>query len=243
MFNTQLSEHEQILFEASQNIKREKEYNKNSKKDLMAEISNQVSKKDRADEFYEPYDSIVCEGKLKIDLMYYQQLMKNLDEEYTPYVEGLITDVIKNVREIYEFINIKPEVFGRKVTTDLLNESTVDINNILSQRLYESIDSLFYKLTQEQRIEKYKDISENYITELTQNGLDSKNAITIGIKSSIMENVLTRISFPFTCWTRVKYLTESNDYGMVFDQNSLIELVENFENKIKKLSKITATCV
>lgn len=245
IFNSMMQEHEKILFEASQNIKQEKKYQDKvkNKNNLLNEITTQFQKRDMGREFYDPYDSIVCEGKLKIDMLYYQQLMENLDDNYNSIVENVLVDLLKTVKNIYEFVNIKPEIFGSGITEELLNESSVEINRKLSKHIYESLDATFYKLTPQERSAKYKDISEQYIKELITEGAEADTAITFAIKTAVMENLLTKVSFPFTCWTRVKYLTESHDYGLVFDQQHLIELVESFEHKIKKLSKIIATCV
>jgi len=243
MFNEQLRQHNDQLFEISRKIKYEKMYEKKKKKNLIDEISTQSRNKDMGQDFYEPFDEQQCENKLKIDSLYYQQLMENLDEEYTPQVENKLIKLFKTVREIYEFVNIKPEFFGKNIDETILQESSPEINRVLSKRIYETLDSLFYKLSPEQRKEKYREISEHFIKELINEGIEPEQAIQYGVKASVMENLLTKISFPFTCWSRVKYLTESHDYGLVFDQEQLVELVESFEKQVHKLSRIVATCV
>lgn len=246
MFYTdKLMETDQIMFEAQRKIKSEKKHKDitRRRKDLMNEVAEQFSKRDMGRDFYEPFDPIICEGKLKIDMMYYQQLMERLNDEYTPVVENMIIDLFKTVKEIYEFVNIKPEFFGKNVNTDLLNEPSSEVRRVLSSRLYESLDSLFYKLDPQQRVAKYKDYSKHHIEDMLNEGVDSETAVTFGIKATVMENVLTKISFPFTCWTRVQYLTESQDYGLVFDQDKLVDLVESFEKQVRKLSKVIASCV
>lgn len=243
MYNLMYNDIEKELFEARRNLLQEKHFQKMEKKDLLMEIANQYQKKDIGRAFYEEFDPLICEGKLKVDMLYYQQLMEKLDEQYVPVVEKVIIDLFKNVKDIYEFINIKPELYGRGITLDLFNESTSEINRVLSKKLYEALDALFYKLSPEQRIEKYREKSDSYIREMMNEGVNPDISISFGIKTTILENLLTKISFPFTCWTRVKYLTESQDYGLVFDQEKLVELVDNFENQIKKVSKIVATCI
>ena len=243
MFNLINPEHEKVFFEARNTILEEKHFNNLSKKNLLDEIADQYNHKDKGENFYDPFDSVVCEGKLKIDMLYYQQLMENLDPQFVPHVESLLVDICKNVKDIYEFINIKPEIYGRNINFNLFNESIGEINKQLSKTIFESLDAMFYRLTPQQRVDKYKEKSEDTIKFLINEGSDPNSAIVFGIKTTIMENLLTKISFPFTCWTRVKYLSESQDYGLVFDQEQLNEIIDAFETKIKKMAKIVATCV
>lgn len=243
MFNLQISEHEKAFNDARKQIMEEKR-NKNSHKiDLLTEVSNKMKYRDMGKNLYDPFDPIICEGKLKVDALYLSQLMKNLDESYIPKVEPLLVDLFRNVKSIYEFINIKPEVFGKGISLDILEESMNEINRKLSKSIFESLDATFYRLTSEERIAKYKDKSEDLVKTLINEGADADQAITFAIKTLVLENLLTKISFPFTCWTRVKHLTESQDYGLIFDQQQLIDLVESFEKKVKNIAKVITTCV
>ncbi|MFW6219380.1 MAG: hypothetical protein ACOC33_00800 [bacterium] len=243
MFNTELTEHEQIMFDAKKKLMEEKYYNNLTNKDVLSEIREEIKHRDFAKNLYDPFDPIVCEGKLKIDGLYYQQLMKNLDEQYAPVAGKLMVELMSTVKQIYEFVNINPELYGKEITFDLFNETTSEINRKLSKCIFETLDVLFYKLTPEQRTEKYKEVSESFIKELIQEGSDTDDAITFGVKTTVMENLVTKISFPFTCWSRINYLTESSDYGLVFDQDTLIELVDKFRKDTKNLSKVIATCI
>ena len=234
---------DQALMEARARILDEKKNQRAHKTDLLTEMKTKHEYLDRGKNLYEPYDGIACEGKLKVDAMYFSQLMKNLEKSHIPIVENLLISLFKDIRQIYEFINIKPEVFGKKITIDILSESQSEINRLLSNTIFESLDASFYRLSPEERSNKYKDKAEYIAKELVNEGADVEQALSFAIKTCVMEGMINKINFPFTCWTRVKYLTESQDYGLIFDQQELINLVESYEKKVRNISKVIATCV
>jgi len=241
MFLCDLEKEKEIMELARTTLQKEKRLKKSNMSPLM-EISNNFAKADYGKTLYEEYDESEFEGKLAIDMMYYKHLLENLDPSYTSEVQKLLVNTYKLVKDIYEFVNIKPEIYGKDISTKLLELSVDDASKKLSLVLNETINNVFYNLTPEQRYNKY---SEKAIS-LTKNIINENNiedAIQFSIKASVMEDVLTKIAFPFLSWNRVKYLSESEDFGKVFDQEKLFSLVETFEKKISILAKYVAASV
>lgn len=241
MFLCDLEKEKEIMELARTTLQKEKHLKKSNMSSLM-EISNSFAKADYGKTLYEEYNESDFEGKLAIDMMYYKHLLENLDSSYTSDVQKLLVNTYKLVKDIYEFVNIKPEIYGKNITPKLLELSVDDASKKLSSVLNETLNNVFYNLTPEQRYNKY---SEKAIS-LTKNIINENNiedAIQFSIKTIVMEDVLTKIAFPFLSWNRVKYLTESEDFGKVFDQEKLFSLVETFEKQISTLAKYVAASV
>ena len=113
----------------------------------------------------------------------------------------------------------------------------------LSTVIFEYFDRSFYSLSEEQRKDKYLEVSRELSKQLISEGTTPEDAIAFSTKVSIVENLLQKIAFPFSVWSRIGYLTESEDYRKVFDQEALVELVDNFKSKIHSLSKVIAAVV
>lgn len=211
--------------------------------DVLTEAREIAKHKDMGRHMFAPYDSLAFESKIRVDMMYYDQLLQKLDDELHEGVEQVLTSLFTNIRKIYEFINIKPEIFGNGVDGEILNESMESAQKKLSKAIYENLDKNFYKLSPDQRKERYLEESKEMIKDLIQDGTEHDDAIVLGVKVCVLENLLRGIAFPFACWSRVNHLVESETYGKVFDQSALVDLVESFEKKIHAVAKIVAVCI
>ena len=231
------------LMRASRQALEKIQESKDQKIDVLTEAKEIAKHKDMGRHMFEPYDSLAFESKIRVDMMYYDQLLQKLDSELHEGVEQVLTSLFKNIRKIYEFVNIKPEIFGAGINGDILNESIDKAQQKLSKAIYENLDKHFYKLTAEQRKERYMEESKSVIKDLIQDGTNHDDAIALGVKVCVLENLLRSIAFPFACWSRVNHLVESETYGKVFDQSALVDLVEAFEKKIHSVSKIVAVCI
>ncbi len=213
------------------------------KKRTLTEEHEQAKKSyNNTGDLYEPFDEIAFEGKTRIDMVYYDQLLQKLDESNDQTSE-IIGSLYKTVRDIYEFVNIKPETYGRKINYEFLNESLENQQKTVSNIIYEYINNHFYKLSPQTRADKYLEESKELAKEMIKEGNEPDDAIQFAIKHVVMEGLLERISFPRPVWYRVKFLTEDEAYGRVFDQQDLIEHVELFESKIYELSKLIAVVI
>jgi hypothetical protein len=210
-------------------------------KTLLEGYEIAAKKVDRGRDLYESYDDIAFETKIRIDMIYYDQLLQKLDE--SAEAEEHITNIYKTVKEIYEHINIKPEIYGRGIDYQFLNESIADQKKTLANIIYEYINGNYYKLDTEKRKEKYLSESTQFAKELIQEGVDTDVAIQRGVKTVVMEGFLGRVAFPQPIQYRIKYLMEDESYGEVFDQASLIELWSKFKSQTADMAKIVSTVI
>jgi hypothetical protein len=204
-------------------------------------IQEGIQKATAGSEFFEPYDSLLWEGKVKVDMLYFDQLLQKLEESEQIY--SALGNYFKNIRQIYEFVNLQPEIYGKGMDYTILEKSNEAQHQLLSNVIYEYFDKSFYSLSVEQRKQKYLEESRELAKKLISEGVEPEEAISFSTKVSIVETLLQRIAFPFAVWSRINYLTESDDYRKVFDQEALVELVDSFEKKIGSLAKVVAAVV
>jgi hypothetical protein len=211
------------------------------KKDHLQLIHEGIQKATAGSELFEAYDPLVWEGKVKVDMLYFDQLLQKLDESEQIY--SALGSYFKNIRQIYEFVNLRPEVYGKGLDYSILDKSNESQRQILSTIIYEYFDKSFYSLTSEQRKDKYLETSREFAKHLISEGTAPEEAITFSTKTNIVENLLQKMAFPFSVWSRIKYLTESDDYRKVFDQEALVDLVDSFERKAQSMAKVVAAVV
>jgi len=229
---------------ARQALLREKKYQDTNKKvDLLMEVSQKIQTMDFAKNYYRPFDETMFEGKVAVDLLYYKHLLKNLDETYSKDVQELLAQTYRTVKDIYEFVNIEPTIFGKDVSVKILENTIGDVEDKLSEVLNETINQVFYSLPPERRLDKYSSKALPMAKKLISEQNDPEESLQYSIKACVIEEVFTKIAFPGSNWLRVQHLTESEDFGLVFDQDKLVDLVETFEKQINKLSKYLAACV
>ena len=155
--------------EALNKINESKESNVN----VLEEAQRVFKEKDMGKNLYQPFDQVVFESKLRIDMMYYDQLFQKLDESLHPQLEDVMKSLFTNVRKIYEFINICPEIYGRRhgVDESILEDSIVGSQRKLSKSIYSNLDYNFYRLDEQQRKDRYYDKSKELIKEIIQENL------------------------------------------------------------------------
>lgn len=214
---------------------------KKTKKTLFESLSDTYSKAFMGAQYFEPYDQLIWEGKVKVDMLYFDQFLQKIEE--SEKLQNAFGAYFKNIREIYEFVNIQPEVYGNGVNFSIFEKSNEQVKQQISSIIYEYFDKTFYNLDVNQRKAKYFDVSNELCKTLIAEGAEPNEAISYSIKTVIVENLLTKIAFPFSSWSRIKYLTESTDYGVVFDQQELVKLVESYENKVTSLAKVIAATI
>jgi len=244
MFTCDFQKEKDVSEIARKALLNEKVYNHhNNKIDLLYEVSQKMKSVDFAKNLYEPYDESIFESKVAIDLLYYKHLLNNLDESYYKDVHELLAQTYRSIKEIYEFVNIKPLIFGKNIDKTILENSIEEVNKKLTVVLDEVVNMSFYSLTPTQRSEKYGDRAVPLTKKLVAENNDMDESLQFSIKTCILEDVLVKIAFPGSNWLRVKYLSESEDFGLVFDQQKLVDLVEGFQKQASRLSKYLAVCV
>ncbi len=225
----------------SQNALRKIQESKSKKINHLELIQEGIQKASAGSEFFEAYDSLLWEGKVKIDMLYFDQLLQKIEESEQVY--EALGSYFKNIRQIYEFVNLKPEIYGKGLDYSLLEKSNETQHQLLSNVIYEYFDKNFYSLSVEQRKQKYLEESRELAKHLISEGTEPEEAISFSTKVSIVESLLQKIAFPFAVWSRINYLTESDDYRKVFDQEALVDLVDSFEKKVHSLSKVVSAVV
>ncbi len=229
---------------ARQALLKERAYEKSIRKtELLTEISEKLKYVDFGKNYFEPFNESSFEEKVAVDLLYLKQILQKLDESHNVQVHELIAQTYRTIRNIYEFVNIKPNIYGKDIDAQILENSIEVVEEKLKVVLENALDGLFYSLTPEQRNDKYSNKAVPIARLLITENNDAEDSIEFSIKICVLEELFTKIAFPGADWLRVKHLTESEDFGLVFDQQELVELVENFEKKANKLAKYLAACV
>lgn len=240
MFNEDLDN--DIMLESRQALEkiRNKESQQKSFQDKMQEHWETY---DKGRSFFEEYTSEIFESKMKVDLLYIDQLLQKLDNQQISEVEKLIGTVYKDVKEIYEIMNVKPEIYGRNVNENIINESTEVMHNQLSKNIHSFLASNYYDLPIEKREKIYYERVKEDSSELINENHNPKEVVTYSMKKCLMEDFVKNVCFPFSVRSRLNYLLEDAAFGDIFDQESLQEHYDSFNKKIKSLSKIIAACV
>lgn len=214
------------------------------KKPILEVMLENMKRFDMGRDSYEPYEESVFANKTKVDMMFYDKLLNKLDESDVKSVEPLIGQMYRSVNEIYEFINISPEIYGKNVSFDLLEASLEDSAQTIDAVIFEFLDKNFYNLSPQQRTDKYCDECKEFSKKLiNEHQLPVEEAIEYCVKSKIMEGLLDRIAFPTVVKSRLNYLSESEDYGKVFDQSGLLDLLETYSDQLQKVARIIAATV
>ena len=215
--------------------------NESKKTDPLKTIYEGLNKASVGSEFFEAYDPLIWEGKVKVDMLYFEQFLQKMEE--TENLTAVLGFYFKNIRQIYEFVNLKPEIYGKGITFELLEKSNEAQQQLLSSVIYEYFDKMFYSLTPEQRTSKYLEKSRELSKTLISEGVTPEGAIAYSTKVAIVEDLLTKIAFPFAVKSRIDYLIESDDYRKVFDQEALVDLADSFTRKVHNVAKIVAAVV
>ena len=103
---------------------------KEKKRNHFEIIQEGLTKASAGSEFFEAYDSLLWEGKVKVDMLYFDQLLQKLEESDQIY--AALGSYFKNIRQIYEFVNLKPEIYGRGLDYTILEKSNETQKQTLS---------------------------------------------------------------------------------------------------------------
>jgi len=210
---------------------------------FQEKMQNHWNSYDKGRHFFEEYTSEIFENKMKIDLLYMDQLLQKLDNQQISEVEKLIGSIYKDVKPIYEIMNVKPEIYGKNINEALINESTELISTHLSKNINSFLAKNYYDLPKEKKeslyYEKVKEESINLINE----NYNPKEIIEYSMKKCLMKDLVENICFPFSVRCRLDYLLEDDAFGDIFDQEALQNHYDSFHNKLKNLSRIVAACV
>lgn len=230
------------LREIQEELEKIREYKNKKSIDKLREIYESCKKYDFGSELYEQYDDLTFVNKKNIDKMYYNILLTNLPNTMIESVDNAIESLYDTIEKIHEHINVKPELYGKNITFDLINESIVDSTEKIKSSINNFMKSNYYDLSPQERENRYYEKHKQFAKQLIDENINIQEAIELSIKTNIIETLTRNIAFPFSIWTRINHLMESHEYGIVFDQDELSDLVSVFENKLFNISKIIASC-
>lgn len=200
-------------------------------------------KKDYARLIFEEYDEDSFSLKLMCDSIFYNCLIKRLDDTYESDVQKMFGELAATTRYIYEHINIKPKLYGFN-ESEIQNESQEVLENKTIHLITEFLNHNYYSLTDKQLETLYlKEVNTIAKELIVTENVETGDAINFALKSIIVESLINRINFPMIVKDRVNELITSNDYGMIFDQDQLIKLWDQFGKQSRDISKIAATVV
>jgi hypothetical protein len=236
-----LYDDDNLIYESSQTLKRINE-SKTYKKTLDQEIAEAKKRSDSGRHLFEEYDLETFKNKMNVDLLFFEQLLQKLEPEQTTQLEPVISKLYKTVREIYEFTNINPEIFGR-FDVSIISESDEVIKQTLSKKIFTFLENKFYNLSHERQINKYKDQIIPTSEQLISEGTDHTKAVKFALKECISGELISNICFPFSIKSRIDYLMENEAYAEIFDQDKLKSLHESFINTSMNVAKVIAVCV
>ena len=238
-----IEQDQELMLESQTTLKRIQEKNK-KKISLIEQIEEERTILDKGKHLYEEYSEETFNYKSKIDLLYYKQLLENLDESLVNKVEQLLIKNIKTIKDIYESINTNPECFkASKIPNNILEESIEIQQQTISKNIYEFLDTKFYKLSPEKREEKYLPLCSEDSKKLISEGISPEEAVQFSIKKNVIVEFLDNIAFPSTIKHRLNYLLESKSYGQIFDQKQLKKTFENYQKATENIAKIITVCI
>jgi len=186
---------------------------------------------------FEEYTDDQFKNKVKYDSYIYKKFINQLNEEQQEKAKEILSTLLENVKDIYEFINIEPKVHGFKNLT--LESSEIDLETESNRLTLDFFSKNYYNLTEQQRKEKYKDIViENSYELMLTEGLSIEESINHSYKSIMMSNFIKSVNFPYIIESKINELMESDLYSEIFDRDKLFELVETFKDNNTKLSRI-----
>ena len=200
-------------------------------------------KRDYARLIFEEYDEDSFSLNVMCDSIFYNCLIKRLDETYESDVQKMFGELASTTRQIYEHINIKPKLYGFN-ESEVQNDSQEILENKSVQLITEFLNHNYYSLTDKQLETLYlKEVNTVAKELIVTENVETEDAVNFALKSIIVESLVNRINFPMIVKDRVNELITSDNYGMIFDQDQLIDLWNRFGEQSRSISKIVATVV
>ena len=190
----------------------------------------------------EPFDTSIFENKVRNDFNYFDYFSDRFDDDVmVENMNKMLAEYFKTIREIYEVINIKPEIFGRDLSDNVSEEEKVET---VKTTLESYLNKHYYNLEPEKRVEIYESAVINKVKDLSEkHQMDVNEATEFATKWCVFENFLHKLAFPGLIERKIKYLIESEEYGKVFDQERVQELYERYCDQAKAVSKVLAALV
>lgn len=214
--------------------------NKEKANSLIVESASTTRAKFNA--LFADYSDTKFKEKVKLDSFIYNKLLENVQDAEREQVSKLIEEMLKDVQEIYKFINIEPKNIGftNLTSADTKNSLVIEASNIINNFMNKE----YYSLTKDEKHRKYKDVVINFAHNIVlEEGLDTQEAIEHSYKTAIVEGLLTNINFPFIIKHKINEVFEDDLYNDFFDIGELHNLKESVEIKIKNIARVISVLI
>lgn len=189
---------------------------------------------------FEEYDDSSFEKKVTMDASYYDVLLSRLEESQHEAVQTILAGMLSTVKAVYETINVKPKIYGLQRLNGL-NESKNNIQQSASRIISDFISRNYYRLTQEERENKYMSRVKHTSKELILNeGVDPKDAVAFALRTAVIEELLEHINFPMTVKNEIETSLTSTEYAQMFDPTVLNDLWDKYQEQALNVSKIVS---
>ena len=209
-------------------------YNNEKEKTVTPKITSKL---------FESYDEFAFINKTKIDSLYFNKLLNNVEEELTESAEKVVNKLFDTMDSIYQFTNIKPSIYGKGITHSILNESIDKSNKIVTSIIADCIQRNYYSLSNEERKIKYQDKVITETKEFVQYDIEIDKATELALKKCVMENVITSICFPPLVWSRINTMSSCEKFNKIFEVEELTSLLDTFKQDVSNLSAIIASTI
>jgi hypothetical protein len=225
----------QLASESLQKIRSKKEEDNQKEKLVEENLKNFDYTKRLVEEYND--DSFV--NKINSDIHFYNIFLKNSNTEVLPRIQEELGKYIQIIKEVYEFINIKP-----KAILNSSNTNNQECEKKAKEIINEGINKYYYSLTKSEVDKKYKNAVINETMSLVINeDLNPKSGVEAVTKALVLENLLFTLNFPLQVQGRIVDLLNSETYGRFFDQDVLQETWDNFKIQNKEISRIFGSLV
>jgi len=183
------------------------------------------------------YTDLAFEKKVKTDAYIYKKFISQLQESQQEEATLLLGDLLDTVKQIYEFINIEPKIHGFKNVS--LEDSESSLIEEANRLILDFFTKNYYSLTESQRAERYRDLvtETSYELMVTEN-LSLEESVKHSYKSLMLTNFIKNVNFPYLIENKIHELMESDMYNEIFESDKLFELVDQFKEKSKQLSRV-----
>jgi len=236
MFFTDTQKLNKTAYNALKRIRENKEKNNS----LVLESASVTRAKFNS--LFADYSDTKFKEKVNLDSFVYNKLLENIQESEREPVSTLITEMLKDVQDIYKFINIEPKNIGfvNMSSADTKNSLVIEASNIINNFMNKN----YYSLSKDEKHKKYKDSVINFAHNIViEEGLTPQEAIEHSYKTAIIENLLNNINFPFVIKHKLNEVFEDDIYNDFFDIGELHSLKESVEIKIKNIARVISVLI
>lgn len=201
-----------------------------------------ISKQNREREFILEFDESQMDTKIKCDALFYEYITTKMGstDDISDEVTEAITEMIKAQVEFYKVLNIAPilnHINERELVNNSDDENATIVENVVTNYMRNNL----YKLTTEQRKEKYESkvvpMAESLVRDFSAN---HDNAVDLAYKTVVVEGLLKHIHNSIYVNLYYNDCLESEQYTEFFNVDKLKRSYEVYEEAVHNLAVLLA---